>query len=146
MKITCEWTGGLQFKGRSGEHVVLMDTMTPLGNDTAASPKQLLLMAVCGCSAMDVVSLLKKKKQELESLTVFAEGKVANQHPAVFTDIKVSFEIEGEIDPKVAEDALRLSMTKYCSVSAMISKVTKIEYTLDVNGNRCEGGFASFDL
>jgi putative redox protein len=146
MNVAVEWNSGLQFKGMIGEHEVLMDTVRPLGNDTAASPKQLLLMAVCGCSGMDVISLLKKHKQNVESFSMFTHPKAKDTQPKIYTDLHISYELEGEIDPKIALESVQLSMTKYCSVSAMVSKVVKITYTVEVNGNPAGEGVADFSL
>jgi putative redox protein len=146
MNVAVEWNSGLQFKGSVGEHEVLMDTVAPLGADTAASPKQLLLMAVCGCSGMDVISLLKKHKQNVESFSMFTNPTAKETQPKIYTDLHINYELEGEIDPKIAFESVQLSMTKYCSVSAMVSKVVKITYTVEVNGQAAGEGAANFSL
>jgi putative redox protein len=91
-----------------------------------------VLLALCACTATDVVSILKKKRENLTSLKVRAEAKRAPHPPTVYTHIKVIYSIGGEVAPKSAEDAVRLSQDKYCSVSQMIGKAaiisTAIEY------------------
>ncbi len=146
MKVAVKWNNGLQFTGSAGEHQMLMDTVAPLGSDSAASPKQVLLMAICGCSGMDVISLLKKYKQTVESFSIFPDATAVETQPKVFNDLHLTFELKGEIDPKLALEAVKLSMTKYCSVSAMVSKVTKITYAVEVNGNAAGEGAADFSL
>lgn len=146
MKIHCEWTGALQFKGGVDQHSVLMDAKPPLGSGTAPTPKEYLLMAVCGCTGMDVSALLKKNKQVVEAFTIYAEAQVATSHPAVFTELELVYELEGEIDPQQAMNAVTKSMTEYCSVTAMISKVTQINYRVEVNGLEVGKGEAAFKI
>lgn len=144
MQITCEWREKLSFVGVAENHSVLMDTKPPIGSDQGASPKQLLLMSVCGCSAMDVVSLLKKYKQDVATFVIEATADVANGHPAVFTKINLAYLIHGSIDNEKAIEAVRLSMTKYCSVSAMVSKAVPIYYQVQVNGSLVDESQANF--
>jgi putative redox protein len=136
MKIECQWNEKLKFTATADSHSVTMDAKAPMGTDGGATPKQLLLMAICGCTGMDVVSLLKKYKQEASSFSIDAEANATTSHPAVFTDINLVFNINGEVEATRAAEAARLSMTKYCSVSAMVSAAVPIHYRVVVNGKR----------
>ncbi len=144
MQITCEWREKLTFVGAADKHSVVMDTKAPMGADQGASPKQLLLMSIAGCSAMDVVSLLKKYKQEIASLKIEATAEVSPGHPAVFTRVNLVYLISGDAEGEKASEAVRLSMTKYCSVSAMVSKAVPIYYQVKVNDLLVDESQANF--
>ena len=148
MKVSCDWNGGLQFSGAIGDHRVLMDAKPPQGNYTAPTPKEVLLMSICACSGMDIVAILKKHKQDLESFAMFTEPTVKEgAQPAVYSKLQITYELEGEnVDPKLAVEAVHLSMTKYCSVSAMVSRVVDITYIVELNGHEVGRGNADFKL
>ncbi len=144
MKVLCKWEGKLKFTGGAEGHSVRMDGKPPLGEDSGPSPKQLLLMAVCGCTAMDVVSLLKKFRQETSRFGLEADADVVASHPLVFSEIRLVYRLEGRIDDEYAIDAVRLSLTKYCAVSAMLHRSVPIKYEIELNGAVVGTGFASF--
>jgi len=100
---------------------------------TGNSPSQLVLIALCGCTAYDVVSILQKKREPLTGLEVSAEAEKATDSPRVYTAIKLVYRIAGNVTRKAAEDAVRLSEQKYCSVSAMLSKTARITYEIQVD-------------
>ena len=94
-------------------------------------PLEMLLMALAGCSALDVIHILEKKQKEpLEDLVVSVKGLRADAVPAVYTDIEVHFEASGAVDEKKLERAVSLSMEKYCSVAKMIEKSARITWTV----------------
>lgn len=109
-------------------HKIVVDGDKAKGN----SPVELVLIGLCGCTGYDVVSILQKKREPFTSLEVRAEAERAKDPPSVFTQIKLIYRIGGKVSPKAAEDAVRLSEEKYCSVSAMLEKtakiITEIEY------------------
>ena len=145
MNLNCAWDSGLKFTARSGEHAVGMDTKPPLGTDTALTPKQLLVAGVCGCTGMDVVALLKKFRQPLDSFQIEAEAISAERgYPEVFKEIRLTFKLAGAIDPPKALEAVRLSQTKYCGVSAMVCKAVPITYQVQLNGEAIGTGEAHF--
>ena len=94
------------------------------------SPMQVVLMALCSCTSVDVVSILKKKRQELTGLRVTANATQAPAPPRVFTDIKLTYAVRGRLSRKAVEDAVSLSKNKYCSVSKMLEKAATIEYEI----------------
>jgi putative redox protein len=145
MDLKCTWKDGLKFTAESGNHSIGMDTRPPLGSDSALSPKQLLLAGICGCTGMDVVALLKKYKQPLESLRIDAEATLKESgFPAIFSEVKLTFRIKGELDPAKVMEAVTLSQTKYCSVSAMVSKAVPIVYQVELNDGNIGSGQADF--
>jgi putative redox protein len=94
------------------------------------SPMEAVLMALCGCTSVDVVSILKKKRQQLTGLRVSAAAKQADAPPRVFTHIKLTYAVRGKLSRKAVEDAVSLSKNKYCSVSLMLEKAASIEYEI----------------
>jgi putative redox protein len=95
------------------------------------SPMEAVLMALCGCTSVDVVSILKKKRQTIEGLRVSAVAEQAPQPPRVFTRIKLTYAVSGsQLSRKAVEDAVSLSKHKYCSVSLMLEKAVPIEYEI----------------
>lgn len=103
-------------------HWVTMDgSPTFGGSDAGSSPKELLLMALGGCTAMDVIPILRKKRSPVESIVIRVSGNAREEHPQVFTDIHIEYIIQGDgINREDVERAIELSTTKYCSVSAML--------------------------
>lgn len=135
----------MRFTAVADNHSVDMDTKPPIGTDTALSPKQLVLAAICGCTAMDVVALLKKYKQPLESFQIEAESTLSEgKHPIIFKEVRLMFKLTGVIDNAKLIEAITLSQTKYCSVSAMISKAVPISYVIELNGKNIGSGRADF--
>ena len=92
---------------------------------------ELVLIALCGCTASDVVGILRKKREPFNSLEVSAEGERAQTYPAVFTHIKLTYRVGGKVSRKAIEDAVKLSKEKYCSVSAMLEKTAKITISIE---------------
>ena len=107
----------------SSHHAIVMDTAT---EKTANTPMELVLIALCGCTASDVVGILRKKREPFTSLEVRAQAERASGYPAVYTEIKLTYRVGGKVARKAIEDAVRLSKEKYCSVSAMLEKTAKI--------------------
>jgi putative redox protein len=118
------WTDHERFVGEATSgHAVVVDAAS---DKTASSPMELVLIALCGCTASDVVGILRKKREPFTSLEVTAHGERADGYPAVYTAIKLVYKVGGKVSPKAMEDAVRLSKEKYCSVSAMLQKTAKI--------------------
>lgn len=93
-------------------------------------PLEGVLMSLCSCTSVDVISILKKKRQPLTGLRVTATATQAPAPPRVFTNILLTYEVRGHLNRKAVEDAVSLSKNKYCSVSLMLSKATPIEYEI----------------
>ena len=120
-------------------------TKPPIGEDTAITPKQMLVAAICGCTGMDVVALLKKYRQPLSKFEIEAEASVTEgAHPIVFKEVQLIFKIDGALEKKKVLEAITLSQTKYCSVSAMLSKSFPIHYTVQLNSEVIGAGSAQF--
>ena len=125
------WKEGLAFEGIGGSGLkVSLDTLAEEGGGSGFSPMELVLVSLAGCTAMDVISILKKKRQEVMSFEVRAHGLRADDHPKVYTDITLEYIVRGHnVDSNAVERAIELSETKYCSVSGMLSKVAQVTTT-----------------
>jgi putative redox protein len=129
---TVIYTQGLQFVGEaSSGHAIVMDGDPEVGgNNTGLRPMELLLVGLGGCAGMDIVSILRKKKQELIGLEINVRGKKAENYPKKYTDMDIEFIIKGR---NISEDAVKraidLSMNKYCSVKATLDGSAKISFT-----------------
>ena len=123
------WTDKERYVAEAtSRHAVVMDTAS---EKTASTPMELVLIALCGCTASDVVGILRKKREPFTSLEVSAHGERADGYPAVYTAIKLVYKIGGKVSQKAMEDAVRLSKEKYCSVSAMLQKTAKIAIEIE---------------
>lgn len=127
------WTDRERFVAEAtSRHAIVMDAGT---EKTANSPMELVLIALCGCTASDVVGILRKKREPFTHLEVRAEGERATGYPAVYKEIKLTYRVSGKVSRKSVEDAVRLSKEKYCSVSAMLEKTAKISVNIELTDN-----------
>lgn len=123
------WTDAARFLGvATSHHAVPLDAGEV---KSAASPMELVLIGLCGCTASDVVSILRKKRQPFTGLEVRAQAERAPQPPQVYTSIKLVYRVSGPVSHKAMEDAVRLSEEKYCSVSAMLQKSARITTVIE---------------
>lgn len=124
-EITAAWKGDLNFIAEnSAGGTVQMGT---IAGKPGVGPMTLLLVAVAGCTAMDIVSILQKKKIDLQDMQVKVKGLRATDYPMIWTDIHLDYLVWGNnIPPKDLEQAIELSETKYCSVGIMLGKSAKI--------------------
>lgn len=112
-------------------HWVVMDGSPEFdGSGAGSTPKELVLMALAGCTASDVIPILKKKRAPLQNLEVKVSGVERDQHPKTFTDIHIEYIFYGDgINPQDVERAIELSNTKYCSVSAILRASAKLTHS-----------------
>jgi putative redox protein len=129
IEAAVNWTDNERYIGAAtSRHAIVMDTAS---EKTANTPMELVLIALCGCTASDVVGILRKKREPFSGLEVRAKGERADGYPAVYTSIHLTYVVRGQVTKKAMEDAVRLSKEKYCSVSAMLSKTAAITYTIE---------------
>ena len=122
------WIEAQQFTGiATSGHAIILDG----DKKTANSPIELVLIALCGCTGYDVVSILQKKREPFTHLEVRAQAERATGYPAVFTEIKLTYRVDGKVSRKAVEDAVHLSKEKYCSVSAMLERTAKITTSIE---------------
>lgn len=125
------WTNGERFVGSaSSGHAIVIDSDRE--SNTAPGPMELVLIGLCACTATDVVEILRKKREPFASLEVSAEARRAEHPPAVYEWIRLTYRISGRVHRKAVEDAVRLSKSKYCSVSAMLQKTADIETAVEM--------------
>src|SRR5215467_6860427 len=115
VEATLNWIDGQRFTvSASSGHAIVVDADRE--RNTASGPMELVLMGLCACTATDVVSILRKKREPFTALEVRAEAERATEPPTVYTRIKLIYTISGQVSRKAAEDAVNLSESKYCSV------------------------------
>jgi len=125
---SAKWTTETRFDGYAS-HAIPMDGASKSAN----SPSELVLIALCGCTAYDVVTILQKKREPFTAVEVQAEAEKATTSPRVYTTIKLIYRVQGSVTRKAVEDAVRLSEEKYCSVAAMLNKTAKITYEIELD-------------
>jgi putative redox protein len=124
-EVAAEWQGELGFIGSSPSGGQVQ--MGMVEGKPGVTPMEMLLLGVAGCTGMDVASILPKMRQKLTGLKISVRGKRADEHPKIFTEIEVLYELWGEdLDPKAVENAIELSEVKYCSASAMLKAAAQI--------------------
>jgi putative redox protein len=114
--------------GGSG-HTLLIDG----DSKVASSPMELVLEALCACTAVDVVTILQKKREPFTAVEVSASAEKASNPPRVYTSIELLYRVGGNVSRKAVEDAARLSEEKYCSVAAMLNKSAKVTYRVELD-------------
>jgi putative redox protein len=119
---------GMHFDGAIDSFHIDLDAEEDVGGTGAGpQPHRLLLLALAGCTAMDVISILRKKRQQVSGLSVAVQGKRAEQHPKIYTQIEVFYRVRGNtVDPRAVERAIELSKTRYCPIIATLSNVAEV--------------------
>ena len=134
MKLTIEtqWKGDMKFESDVLGHKIVMDAGTESGGqDGGARPKPLMLVALAGCTGMDVVSILKKMRVEYEGLSIAVEADAREDHPKYYEAMKVIYTFKGKDLPKEKiERAVKLSQDEYCGVSALYKKAIDLDYEI----------------
>lgn len=128
---SARWTDGERFMGMATSgHALVIDSNRE--HNSAPGPMELVLIGLCACTATDVVSILRKKREPFTGVEVHADAVRAAEPPTVYTSIKLTYKITGGVSRKAAEDAVRLSKEKYCSVSAMLQKTAQITSEIEL--------------
>jgi len=126
-----KWIGGQQFVALSPSgHALAMDSDRQ--SNTGPGPMELLLMALGACTATDIVIILEKKRQELESLEVICSGERAADPPQVWTKLEILFRLRGKLEESSVQRAIQLSEEKYCSVSATLKKSAELSWRYEI--------------
>jgi len=125
------WVDGALFVAEGGSgHTITMDGAPDVGGRNLASrPMEVVLMGMGGCTAIDVVSMLRKQRQDIEGVEVSLSGERATDHPMVYTEVKVVYTVRGRgLNKALVERAVSLSDEKYCSATAMFKKTAKVSH------------------
>jgi putative redox protein len=126
-----QWVGKERFVAQSSSgHLVALDS--DRASNRAPGPMELLLVALGACTATDVVSILAKKRQKLESLEVEVSGERAAEPPTVWIKLELVYKLRGDLDEQAVKHAIQLSEEKYCSVSAMLRKTAPIAFRYEI--------------
>lgn len=146
MESIIEWKEGFTFVAKNGSFSVPMDAVYPVGHNHGSNPKELLLSALAGEAGMDVMGILKKKKQKIDSLkiTALADHSTKN-YPHIFTGIDLIFEFVGIVDYDEVLRAVELSQNLYCGISAMICETVPVKWIAFVDGVNIGNGTANFN-
>jgi len=129
------WTEGMSFSAELNGHSISLDADSDFGGrDRGPRPKGLVLVALAGCTGMDVVSLLKKMRVSYDDFRIDVSGEQTDQHPKVYTDIHLDYIFSGkELDRGKIEKAVTLSQEKYCGAYAMLSKAATMHTKILLN-------------
>jgi putative redox protein len=125
----------MQFDGRaSSGHRLIMDADEESGGHNAGfRPMELLLVGFGGCSGMDVISILRKKRQQVSGLEISVKGEKSGDHPKVYREVHIEYVVRGKgVEKEAVERAIALSLDKYCSVGATLAKAGKITHTYKI--------------
>lgn len=127
-KISSEWKGNLKFEATIDDHKMMTDAPLEAGGDNLGpSPKKMLLVALAGCTGMDVVSILKKMRVEIEKCTISVEGDMVEEHPKYYEKMHVVYEFTGKNLPlEKIEKAVKMSDETYCGVEALFKKAIEV--------------------
>lgn len=130
--IQTHWKGNMAFDSKVGSHSVITDAPTEAGgDDSAASPKKLMMVALAGCTGVDVVEILKKMRVAFEDLMITIEAELTDEVPSVYSAMHIIYEFKGENLPEdKLKRAIELSQEKYCGVSMMYKKIMEITWEI----------------
>ena len=131
-KVNLDFLGGMAFETELNGHKLYLDATEEVGGkDTGPRPKGLMMVALAGCTGMDVVSILRKMRVEYEGLSIQVEGELAPEHPKKFTGMKVIYAFKGNNLPMdKLKKAVDLSRERYCGVSANYSDSFKVDHEI----------------
>jgi len=132
--IKVNWEDGMCFSSDIDGHKMLMDASEEFGGENQGPrPKPLLMLALAGCTGMDIVSLLKKMRVEIEDFSIDVEGEITEEHPKQFTSLNIIYSFKGENLPmEKLKKAIDLSQEKYCGVSATLKKALSITHEIKI--------------
>jgi putative redox protein len=131
-----KWLENFNFVGKtpSNNSIVLDSWGDNDETPSAPTPMELMIIALAGCTAMDMISILRKMRKEIETFKIELDAEKANEHPKVWTEVKMKYILKGiDLDQESITKAIELSQTKYCSVSAMFQRSgVKIDYSFEI--------------
>jgi putative redox protein len=134
--VQVQWIDGKEFETttESGHRIVTDARIQAGGNNHGASPMELLLASLGSCTGISFVDILRKKRQSITAIEIRVEGIVGGEtYPKVYTDLEVVYVVHGkDISPTAVEDAIHLSKTKYCGISAMLSKTANVKTRYEI--------------
>jgi len=135
MNVKVKWIDGMMMVGESGSgHAVVMDGPPDVGgNNLGIRPMEMLLIGMAGCTTVDVVSTLKKMRENIDDCIAEVSAERADEHPKVFTSIHIHFVVKGsDLNPQKVKKAISLSADKYCSASIMMAKTASVTHDFEI--------------
>lgn len=138
--VTLNWKGGMQFDAQVGEHTIVLDAPEELGGmNLGVRPKPLLLVALAGCTGMDVASLARKMRVEFDEIEIEADAELSDEVPSVYTSMTLKYRFEGKnIDPSKPLKMVGLSQERYCGVANMLRQAAPVAFEVYLNGVRID--------
>jgi putative redox protein len=133
-EIIAEWKNNMSFEAEIDGHKLIVDASNDVGGENKGPrPKKLLLMALAGCTGMDVISILKKMKVEVSKFNVKVIGNASDEHPKKYTEMKIIYQFKGNnLELEKLKKAVDLSLNKYCSVNAVLKETIKIDFDIEI--------------
>ncbi len=130
--VNTSWVGKMKFDTEVSGHHIILDAAEEFGGENAGPrPKELMLSALAGCTGMDVVSILKKMKVELEAFDIKIEADLTEEHPKVYSKMHIIYQFKGkDLEMEKLQKAIKLSQENYCGVSAMYRKAMEVSYEI----------------
>lgn len=134
-EIKLDWKGGMSFETELDGHKLSIDVPEEMGGkDGGPRPKKLMLVALAGCTGMDIASLLKKMRVEVDTFDIKVEAPLADEHPKYYTSMKVVYEFFGEnVSEEKVTKIVNMSLDKYCGVSALYKKAIDFDFEIRIN-------------
>ena len=134
MKIAAKWKEGMHFESNApSNHTINMDSGPRDSVTRGPSPMELVLQAMAGCTGMDIISILKKKRKEPEEFDIEIEAERREEHPKVFAKVALHYRIKkAGLTAKEAEQAISLSVDKYCSVLGMVRSTAEVSWDYEI--------------
>lgn len=132
-EINCNWKGDMAFSSIISGHEIIIDADKEFGGkDSGARPKPLILLALAGCSGMDVVSILKKMREPLSWFNIKVKGELTEENPVTYKDITIIYEFKASdgLKNENVKKAIDLSMERYCGVSALLQKALNLSHEI----------------
>ena len=133
-RIETNWKGEMQFDVTLSGHVLTMDAAPAVGGkDKGPRPKELMVASLAGCTGMDVISILKKMRVEVEDFNITIEADLTEEHPKYYDKMHIIYQFKGkDLDPEKLKKAVDLSQDRYCGVSAVYKKVMELTYEIKI--------------
>ncbi len=134
-KVILNWQEGMTFEGEVNGHKLVIDADEKVGGkDKGPRPKALMLLALAGCTSMDVVSILNKMRMPYDTFSVEVESNKTEEHPVVYTEFKIVYRFKGKnLDLDKIRKAVELSQDRYCGVSAMYKHIGPVTFDIEIS-------------
>ncbi len=133
-KVETKWIDKMAFEAEVSGHKIILDASPEVGGENkGVRPKELLLAALSGCTAMDVISILKKMRVEVDYFNVVVDAELTEDHPKVYSKMHLIYQFKGEnLNIESIKKAIDLSQDRYCGVSAMFRQIMELTYEIQL--------------